>query len=186
MSIFSKIESGENKIIMERFSLNILINKIVLSYKKDATAREIQIESRLDNGSDIANLNSIAMKMVLSNLIGNAIKYNRKGGMVSISTSGGDDGLVIAIEDSGLGIAPADMPHIFDRFYRSKSVEGYVTGSGIGLYIVKTLVEAMDGNIKVESSLGKGSKFIVTFNSATGEAENQNKGGEMKRKAEGL
>ncbi len=165
MSIFSKIENGERKIRMERFSLNSLINKIVASYKKDAAVRGLQVETNLDNTSDIVNLNSIAMKMVLSNLIGNAIKYNKKGGAVSISTSRGDGGLVITIEDSGLGISPDDIPYIFDRFYRSRSVEGHIAGSGIGLYIVKTLVNAMDGEIEAISSLGKGSKFITTFNS---------------------
>ncbi len=180
MSLFSKIESGEKKIRIEKFSLNTLINKIVLSYNKDAAVREIQIETSLDKGRDIVNLNSIAMKMVLSNLIGNAIKYNKKNGSVFITTlrepppsppfEGGEKGevregdkLVITIEDSGIGIAPADMPYIFDKFYRSRSVDGHIDGTGIGLYIVKTLVNAVGGEIESESTLGKGSKFTITF-----------------------
>ena len=76
--------------------------------------------------------------------------------------------LVITIEDTGLGIDPVDIPHIFDKFYRSRSVEGHISGTGIGLYIVKTLVNAMEGEIEVESTLGSGSKFTITLNSAFG------------------
>jgi len=134
------------------------------------------------------------MKMVLSNLIGNAIKYNKKNGSVLIkveiaSPSVRNDKearvslrgrspkqsmfkegsrLIITIEDTGLGIDPVDIPHIFDKFYRSRSVDGHIDGTGIGLYIVKTLVNAMEGEIEVESTLGKGSKFTITLNSAFG------------------
>ena len=111
-------------------------------------------------------LNSIAMKMILSNLIGNAIKYNKKNGSVFVSTKKDGDRLIITIEDTGLGIDPVDIPHIFDKFYRSRSVDGHIDGTGIGLYIVKTLVNAMEGEIEVESTLGSGSKFMATFNSA--------------------
>mgnify|MGYP001607998567 CR=1 FL=1 len=163
MSLFSKIENGEKKIRTERFSLNALINKIVLSYKKDAAARGIQIETCLDNVSDAVNFNSIAMKMVLSKLIGNAIKYNKKSGSVFVNILRDENRLVITIKDTGLGIDNVDIPHIFDKFYRSRSVDGHISGTGIGLYIVKTLVNAMGGEIEVESTLGKGSKFIITF-----------------------
>lgn len=74
--------------------------------------------------------------------------------------------IITIIEDTGLGIDTVDIPHIFEKFYRSRSVDGHIDGTGIGLYIVKTLVNAMEGEIKAESTLGKGSKFAITFYSA--------------------
>jgi signal transduction histidine kinase len=164
MSLFSKIENGEREIRLERLSLKETINKVIMSYKKDAAARGVHIEIGCSGEIDTVELNSIAMKMILSNLIGNAIKYNRKDGSILVTTLGNGNRLVITIEDTGLGIDPADIPHIFDNFYRSRRVEKHISGTGIGLYIVKTLVNAMGGEIKVESALGKGSKFTITFN----------------------
>jgi len=194
MSLFSKLEKGEKKIRLEKFSLREALNKIILSYKNAAVERKIRVETDYTEETNIVELNSIAMKMVLSNLIGNAIKYNKKNGSVLIkveiaSPSVRNDKearvslrgrspkqsmfkegsrLIITIEDTGLGIDPVDIPHIFDKFYRSRSVDGHIDGTGIGLYIVKTLVNAMEGEIEVESTLGKGSKFTITLNSAFG------------------
>ncbi len=194
MTLFSMIENREKKIKLESISLNDVMNKIIMSYKNDAISRGIRIQTDYAEETNIVELNSIAMKMVLSNLIGNAIKYNKKDGSVLIkveiaSPSVRNDKevevslrgqspkqsmfkegsrLIITIEDTGLGIDPVDIPHIFDKFYRSRSVDGHISGTGIGLYIVKTLVNAMRGEIKVESTLGKGSKFTITLNSAFG------------------
>ncbi len=166
MTLFSKIENREKKIKLESISLNDVMNKIIMSYKNDAIARGIRIQTEYAEETNIVELNSIAMKMVLSNLIGNAIKYNKKNGSVFVSTKRDGDRLIITIEDTGLGIDPVDIPHIFDKFYRSRSVDGHIDGTGIGLYIVKTRVNAMGGEIELESTLGKGSKFMATFNSA--------------------
>lgn len=166
MSLFSKIENGKRKIKLESFSLNDVMNKIISSYKKDASVRGIQIKGDYIKGDDTVNLNPVAMKMILSNLTGNAIKYNKKDGSVLVTLLRDGDRLMITVEDTGLGIAPADLPHIFDKFYRSRSVDGHIDGTGLGLYIVKTLVNAMEGEIKVGSTLGNGSKFTATFNSA--------------------
>ena len=168
MSLFSKLEKGEKKIRLEKFSLREALNKIILSYKNAAVERKIRVETDYTEETNIVELNSIAMKMILSNLIGNAIKYNKKNGSVFVSTKKDGDRLIITIEDTGLGIDPVDIPHIFDKFYRSRSVDGHIDGTGIGLYIVKTLVNAMEGEIEVESTLGKGSKFTITLNSAFG------------------
>lgn len=191
MTLFSMIENREKKIKLESISLNDVMNKIIMSYKNDAIARGIRIQTDYAEETNIVELNSIAMKMILSNLIGNAIKYNKKDGSVLIkveiaSPSARNDKeaevslrgrspkqsmfkevsrLVITVEDTGLGIDPVDIPHIFDKFYRSRSVDGHISGTGIGLYIVKTLVNAMQGKIEVKSTLGKGSKFTITFQS---------------------
>jgi two-component system phosphate regulon sensor histidine kinase PhoR len=99
---------------------------------------------------------------VLSNLASNAIKFTPPGGRVHVRIASMDGSCLIEVSDTGVGIEPADMTKLFDRFYRSKAAEGsQVKGTGLGLSIVKTIVEAHGGTIDVESTPGKGSTFRV-------------------------
>jgi two-component system phosphate regulon sensor histidine kinase PhoR len=102
------------------------------------------------------------------NLIDNAVKFNRQGGEVRAEISRAENGKAqIVIGDTGIGIPSEDLPRIFERFYRvDKTRSREVGGTGLGLSIVKHVVERMHGTIQVESSLGKGSKFIVQFPAA--------------------
>ena len=104
------------------------------------------------------------MEQLLSNLIGNAIKYTDAGGRVTVCLREEGDSVVGTVEDTGIGVAPEDMSHIFDEFYRARNatrVEPY--GTGLGLPIVKRVVELYGGSIQVESELGEGTKFTFTF-----------------------
>ena len=103
----------------------------------------------------------------ISNLINNAIQYTPANGVVTIRLESSDRNAIITIQDNGIGIAPEDLPHIFDRFYRVQADRSRNTGgTGLGLAIVKAIVQAHHGNIQVDSQLDRGSKFTVTFPSA--------------------
>ena len=103
-----------------------------------------------------------SLKQAFTNLISNAINYNRERGTVTVSTREQDEHLEVEISDTGIGISQENLPFIFDEFFRVKSEETRgITGSGLGLAITKRIIEAHDGSIKVESSLGKGSTFSV-------------------------
>ena len=103
----------------------------------------------------------------ISNLINNAIQYTPANGVVTIRLESSDRHAIITIQDSGIGIAAEDLPHIFDRFYRVQADRSRNTGgTGLGLAIVKAIVQAHHGNIQVDSQLDRGSKFTVTFPSA--------------------
>ncbi|MCG2770454.1 MAG: HAMP domain-containing histidine kinase [Anaerolineae bacterium] len=105
-----------------------------------------------------------SMEQLLSNLIDNAIKYTDTGGRVIVRLRDEDDSVVGTVEDTGIGVAPEDMSHIFDEFYRASNatrVEPY--GTGLGLPIVKRVVELYGGSIQVESELGEGTKFTFAF-----------------------
>ncbi len=102
---------------------------------------------------------------VVTNLVGNALKFTRRGGAVRVTARQEPDGGVrIEVADTGVGIHPAELPRIFERFYRgSEANEARSTGSGLGLAIVKSIVDMHHGSIEVESRVGYGSRFVVTL-----------------------
>ena len=98
---------------------------------------------------------------VFTNIVENAIKYNRPGGGIDIAVSEDNTWAIISVTDTGMGIPAEEIPRIFDRFYRVDTSRGQTVGSGLGLSIVKAIVEAHAGKIDVESAVGKGSTFRV-------------------------
>jgi signal transduction histidine kinase len=99
---------------------------------------------------------------VLTNLLANALRFTPPGGRVTVEAWGDHDAVRLAVSDTGSGIAPADLPHVFERFYRADRSRTQMTGgSGIGLAIVKHVMEAHGGTIAVQSTLGRGSRFEV-------------------------
>ena len=99
---------------------------------------------------------------VFLNIIDNAIKYNRPGGIVEIAAVQNKDEAEVTVQDTGEGIMKKDLNRIFDRFYRADTSRGR-EGTGLGLNIAKAIVEAHGGRIKVKSEPGKGSFFILTL-----------------------
>ncbi|MFZ5919166.1 MAG: ATP-binding protein [Chloroflexota bacterium] len=102
----------------------------------------------------------LRLGQAVSNLINNAIKYTPKGGQISVSVTEDDGQVVVTVQDSGIGIPPADLPYIFDKFYRVQTKETQdISGSGLGLSIVKSIIEKHQGRIWVHSQAGAGSTF---------------------------
>ena len=98
----------------------------------------------------------------VSNLVSNAIHYNRPGGSVRVTTAPGADSILLTVCDTGQGIAPEDLPHIFERFYRADKARSSAAGStGLGLAITKAIVEAHSGTLSVATVLGKGTTFTL-------------------------
>jgi signal transduction histidine kinase len=102
------------------------------------------------------------LRQVLANLVGNAAKYSPTGGRVQVELTPHDRELAVVVRDEGLGIATAEQRLIFEKFYRADAnMTRGVSGSGLGLYISRELVNRMGGTISVESELGRGSTFVV-------------------------
>jgi signal transduction histidine kinase len=104
------------------------------------------------------------IREMLLNLVTNAIKYTPAGGTVSLALAQEDGAVVFTVADTGIGIAPGDLPHIFDRFWRAdpaRSRTGDRPGTGLGLAITKWIAEAHGGSITVQSRPGRGSVFTV-------------------------
>jgi len=146
----------------EDFDLAQLIGKIEKSFEADISARSIHITQALT--ARRMNADKDKMEQVLVNLISNALKYTPEGGSIEIASAETPESVVISVKDSGIGISEEDLPYIFERFYRADKSRSRATGgSGIGLAIVKFLVEAHGGTVTVVSKPGAGSQFTVTL-----------------------
>jgi len=120
----------------------------------------VQVTAEVAAGVPQALADRMRLEQSLTNLIYNAVRYTRPGGVVVVTASSETDGIRIDVRDSGEGIAPKDLPNIFDRFYQGKSA-AKGSGSGLGLALVKEFAEAMGGSVAVESEVGKGSCFTL-------------------------
>ncbi len=104
----------------------------------------------------------LRLRQAVGNLVSNAVRHTPEGGSVRITCRATSDAVLIEVADTGTGIDPADLPHVFDRFWRAdKSRTRATGGSGLGLSIVRKLVEAHDGTVTADSVPGKGSQFTV-------------------------
>jgi signal transduction histidine kinase len=146
----------------------VSVEAIVLNIvdRLSTQAEEKQIDLKMDyvpRGLTVMATED-GLHRIFLNLIGNAIKYTPSGGRVNVRMDQCDDEVVTAIIDSGVGIPEADLPHVFEEFYRASNVkqEG-ITGTGLGLAIVKDLVERYEGRISVHSTVGEGTTFTVVL-----------------------
>lgn len=110
------------------------------------------------------------LREIMNNLVENAIKYTPEGGAIWVNVRGDGDQVLINVTDTGMGISPDNLKHIFQKFYRvDNSQTRTIGGTGLGLYLVKSRVEAMNGKVWAESSFGEGSTFYVSFPRLTAE-----------------
>ena len=158
----AKIESG--LITQEKESVDMAELMADQAAFHEAKARDKSITLTLEKYETLPKVpaNKRNMEEVLTNLITNAINYTPEGGSVKVGAAVENDCLVLSVADNGLGIPAEELDRIFDRFYRVKDEKTrYITGTGLGLPIVKSIVEAHHGSIKVESEPDKGSTFYV-------------------------
>ncbi|MBR0598748.1 sensor histidine kinase [Sinanaerobacter chloroacetimidivorans] len=156
----AKIESENLKLNKSPVDLLELTKKVIMNFEKETKTKNQQV-SILGNSQEIyADRDRISQ--VLINLVSNAVKYTPDGGDIKITISQTEDAAIFQIEDSGAGIPEEEIPFIFERFYRADKSRNRMTGgSGIGLAIVKSIVEAHGGSIQVESRVEEGSSFMV-------------------------
>ncbi|HSB33273.1 MAG TPA: hybrid sensor histidine kinase/response regulator [Nitrospirota bacterium] len=159
-SLLSRLEKGSS-MPLEEIDIDQIVADAV-DFSHDA-ARQSNIEIITANGAtSTVRGNKTAVRQVMINLISNAVKYNRMNGKVWVSSADRSGCVDISVQDEGSGIQHADLARIFEKFYRAAGSERR-KGAGLGLYIVKRLIEAMGGKIAVASQLGKGSIFTASF-----------------------
>lgn len=155
-------ESGALHLKREPTDLAALIREVASSFQSRMDELGVKIDLRLEDIEQL-EIDPARIREVLSNLIGNALRYSPRGEVVKInlaeSVEGGEGSARVSVEDNGPGIASADLPHIFDRFYKSSDSGGM----GLGLSIAKYLVEAHGGKISAESDFGKGTRISFTL-----------------------
>lgn len=159
----SRSDSGRLTIQGEPVELQPLVEQVI-DMLQTSSERPIILATSQPIGPDALRIevNPDRFRQVLLNLIENAEKYSPAGSPISVQLSQLDDAALIEVRDQGIGIPTADLPHVFDRFYRGSNVSPAV-GSGLGLSVVRLLVEAMGGSISVSSEPGQGSCFRMLF-----------------------
>ena len=158
----SILEKGESRIRKKETDIHKLISKVIHNYNLVVRQREGVVLSFFYAKNPVIHADKDHIMNVISNLIDNAIKYSPGPPEISIITRNNDKGVTITVEDEGIGISHENQRNIFRKLYRVPTGDIHdVKGFGLGLYYVKTIIEAHDGKIKVESELGKGSKFDV-------------------------
>ncbi len=162
---FRKIESGKDSLAISTVDLVPFTQEIIESFRQHAADREIHLEFYPEPDALPACVDHKKLEKILINLISNAIKYNSKGGMVSLTLKESQGKAFFAVRDEGIGIAEENRNKIFESFYHNPTetvnTNGIEKSTGIGLSLTKSLVQIHRGEIHVESKLGKGSMFRV-------------------------
>ena len=143
--------------------LNKTLGQVVDLISADASARKLRIHFVPTKDDVSISGDPHHIERIFTNLISNAVKYTPSGGTITASIQPNSNHAIVTIEDTGYGIPANEIDHIFKEFYRVVDHEDVAMGSGIGLSIVKRLVEAHDGTIDVRSVVGEGSTFTLEF-----------------------
>jgi PAS domain S-box-containing protein len=162
----SKLEAGKMQLRLEDCPIDKAINDSAEIFSSWAETKGITISVQAQQGLPGVSIDPGRIIQVLNNLIGNAIKFTPGGGSISVGAvfSPANKEIEVSVKDTGPGISPEDLPRVFDKFYQSgERVYTDINGTGIGLTIAKEIVELHKGKIWVESSEGKGTKFIFTL-----------------------
>ncbi len=161
---FSKIEEGEKVFRFEKTRLAELIDHVESVFQKSIANEGFTVSLSIPDTLPDIEIDREAIQQVLYNLLDNAYKYSGTSKNIKIMAESSGDTLKISVKDFGIGIQREDQPKIFDRFFRGgNELTRSVKGSGIGLTIVKKIIEAHGGTVSLESTSGKGSTFQVTL-----------------------
>ncbi len=159
--IVSKIEQGSFSITKREISLEDLIKDLVERYNVFAEASRIKLNFYSQENLPKVLADSSFLKIVTENLIDNAIRYTKGGGVVEIKLIKEKDKVLFAIKDSGVGIPQEEQKYIFQKFFRAENISRERTrGSGLGLYVCKSILDKLGGQIWFKSQLGKGTTFF--------------------------
>jgi signal transduction histidine kinase len=160
----SKLDSGLVLLDLRPDDLRATVEQAVEQAEPAARRRGIHLEAQLPGHPLRIRHDPVRIGQVVANLVGNAVKFTSRGGRISVAVAPTGDGASIQVSDTGVGIAPEELPRIFERFYRgTRANEARASGSGLGLAIVRSIVEMHGGSVTVESRLGAGSTFTVVL-----------------------
>lgn len=156
-------EANQLSLNLQSTDVKELIEDTLSHFSVTAKEKNIQISTELDRDLPLLELDAHRIRQVLYNLLSNALEHTPENGNIIVEANQSKNEIQVAIFDDGAGIAPEEVPHIFDRFYRTDATRSRDTGgTGLGLVITKTIVEAHSGRIQVESEgIDQGSTFTV-------------------------
>ena len=162
--ILARLESRDDKLQLAPLDVAKFLQESVTDWSLRSAEKKIALTADIAPGVPMISADAFRLEQVMGNLIENAIKYTNCGGRVTVRAAAVDDGVEIRVEDTGLGIPAADVPRIFERFYRAdKGRSREHGGTGLGLSIVKHIVLAHGGNVRAESEPGRGTSIIFSL-----------------------
>lgn len=165
LDVLKEFEAESIKLNFGNVVLDELIQSICEEYYMTAKNKGIVLSYDFEPNQDYSCTgDKDKLKQVFINLISNALKFTKSNGKVFVKMYKNDQNIIIEVEDTGIGIKEEDLPFIFERLYRGDKSRHEIEGSGIGLTIVKNIIQLHSGSIDVESKEGKGTKFKITLN----------------------
>ncbi len=172
----TKIQSLPERISLTSMSVSEIVRTSIEEHLPIANSKQVQLINQATDERLRVMAEYEAMRTILSNLLTNAIRYSRSGGLVEVRAGRVGDCIDVSVIDNGIGIPESDLDRIFERFYRvDKARSADAGGTGLGLSIVKYMVQAIGGSIRVRSRLGEGSEFTVRLEEAREDTEEKNK-----------
>jgi len=169
--VAGRIENKRFKVHLSPMDVLPLIEEAISSVKPQAETRQITIQLKSAESLPLANTDRQALLQVLLNLLSNAIKFSQPGGAIEITAHSAENSIVLAVQDHGIGIPAQDLPHISSRFFRAhNATQMEIPGTGIGLYIIKEIMEVLGGHMKIHSVENKGTTMTVIIPLEPGEA----------------
>ncbi len=183
----TRLEEGRERVNKTTFDLTTIIAQIIQNFELKADDNQIQFTNNFSSqNSWQIEADQHRFEQILNNLLSNAFKFTPQGGQISLEVCFKEanttlpqlnegtpvEGYVVAVSDNGIGIPKEDLPHLFDRFHRSKNaIDGAIEGTGLGLHIAKEFTDLHQGHIWVESQLGQGSRFAFWLPKAHRESQ---------------
>lgn len=164
LQTLSLAESGQLPLHPTNFLLADLIQYLATSFTSQVASQGIELQTNIADPNQYITADHDRLDQVLSNLVSNALRHTPAGGKIFIETTMGshpERSVRIIVKDTGQGIAPEDLPFIFDRFWRGDKSRSGRTHSGLGLAITKQLIHAHNGTIDTQSEVGRGTTFII-------------------------
>ena len=159
----AKLDLGRIVLAKTDFDLVELVNDVIEEQEQEIIAGELKVVAKLPRKAP-TYADSHMMRMVVENVISNAVKYTDPQGKITVRLKSVDDTYELSVKDTGVGIAKEDSPKLFKQFSRLTNPRSHlVTGTGVGLYLARHLVQLHDGDIFVESAIGKGSTFTIVI-----------------------
>ncbi|MDD8048940.1 MAG: HAMP domain-containing sensor histidine kinase [Thomasclavelia sp.] len=155
------LETGDGALEITEYSLVNQLERIITSLESQASSKAIEIQ--FNHSKDILiNADEGKLEQVWTNLISNAIKYTNRKGLVIVGAKQNNKAIIVTVEDTGMGMSQNAISHIYERFYREEKARSEA-GNGLGLSIVKTILDQHDATIDVSSEIDVGTKFTITF-----------------------
>jgi signal transduction histidine kinase len=157
----SLADAGELPLTRRPIRPQALLERAASAYSEQARQRDISLQVSAEQRLPEIEVDPDRMAQVFSNLVSNALRYTDAGGQIVLTARSNDRAIILQVQDNGIGIAPEDLPHIFERLYRADISRHENGESGLGLAIAKSIVDAHGGTITVQSTLGAGATFSV-------------------------